>query len=487
MYSLDFILKKCTLESLLAMHIVKYLVLALFFAIFSPFAGADVSLVSGWNMVGNASTSPIIVSSTFNDSSKYTTVWKWNASSKNWMFYTPSLTDGGAAYAGTKGYEFLTSINTSEGFWINAAKDSVFLTNQSSPINQGAISIYPTSYENFKEVGLSGIVLPKVLRGDGSVFNAYGSLASTVADFDKRGKLDLFVATINYSPDKSTAQTATMGQFRFFKLLSDGTYSEDTTKLSNNTGCLHPRKAIVADFNSDGQPDIFVVCHGYDANPFPGETNKVVLSQANGTYLISDASADLGFWHGATALDVDGDGDIDLIATNNFDANRVVTFLNNGKGSFVREVKNRFPKLVGNYYSIEAIKVDGDSYPDILLGGHEWNDGGVVGAKTLILRGNVSNDYTVSTQTVIPAIPNEGVVLDFTVTGSGDGKTLWISRTSGGDGTFYQSVTLQKYVVSTGASTTVFSQRNGYWIPWLIANNNKIKAVSDLFNFEYQY
>ena len=73
-------------------------------------------------------------------------------------------------------------------------------------------------------------------------------------------------------------------------------------------GCIHPRKAIVADFNGDGRPDIFVACHGYDATPFPGEANKVVLSQPNGTYVTSNASADVGFHHGAAAADLNGDG-----------------------------------------------------------------------------------------------------------------------------------------------------------------------------------
>ena len=36
-----------------------------------------------------------------------------------WAFYTPSA-DGGAAYAASKGYDTLTTIQSGEGFWVNA-------------------------------------------------------------------------------------------------------------------------------------------------------------------------------------------------------------------------------------------------------------------------------------------------------------------------------------------------------------------------------
>jgi hypothetical protein len=58
----------------------------------------------------------------------------------------------------------------------------------------------------------------------------------------------------------------------------------------------------IADYNADARPDIFVICHGDDAAPFPGEKDQVVLSRPNGTYVISDATADVGFGHGGAAV-----------------------------------------------------------------------------------------------------------------------------------------------------------------------------------------
>ena len=77
------------------------------------------NLTQGWNLLGysGSSTLPIEI---FSDKNSISTVWKWNATSGKWFFYTPAVEDGGKSYAESKGYDFLTSINTGEGFWVNS-------------------------------------------------------------------------------------------------------------------------------------------------------------------------------------------------------------------------------------------------------------------------------------------------------------------------------------------------------------------------------
>ena len=81
---------------------------------------ATLNLVVGWNLLGNSSSTSLNVASAFGDGSKVTTVWKWVASKANWAFYTPTIADGGAAYAASKGYDFMNSVAGGEGFWVNA-------------------------------------------------------------------------------------------------------------------------------------------------------------------------------------------------------------------------------------------------------------------------------------------------------------------------------------------------------------------------------
>ena len=82
--------------------------------------GTTANVIAGWNLLGNGMSNAITVSSKFGDQNLVSTVWKWIASSNAWAFYTPTLSDGGAAYAAGKGYTLLTTINAGEGFWVNA-------------------------------------------------------------------------------------------------------------------------------------------------------------------------------------------------------------------------------------------------------------------------------------------------------------------------------------------------------------------------------
>jgi len=90
-----------------------------------------VSLTAGWNLAGNGSDAPLNVATTFADAQRFTTVWKWHAAASGgtWAFYSPALAAQGgnalAAYAGSKGYQVLESINVGEGYWVNVPANQV--------------------------------------------------------------------------------------------------------------------------------------------------------------------------------------------------------------------------------------------------------------------------------------------------------------------------------------------------------------------------
>lgn len=95
----------------------------------------------GWTLAGNGRNAVIDVPVVFgtksapvaNVSDAVTTIWKWDAISQKWAFFTPSMDlDQLATYAASKGYSVLKSIFPGEGFWVNASK-STAIADASAP------------------------------------------------------------------------------------------------------------------------------------------------------------------------------------------------------------------------------------------------------------------------------------------------------------------------------------------------------------------
>lgn len=98
--------------------------MAFLLALVSLPAQAVVILKSGWNLIGNGTDQAISASEVFGDASQYVSVWKWNSASNTWAFYSPKLSSSDLnSYAASKGYDVLTTINSKEGFWVNANRE----------------------------------------------------------------------------------------------------------------------------------------------------------------------------------------------------------------------------------------------------------------------------------------------------------------------------------------------------------------------------
>ena len=202
-------------------------------------------------------------------------------------------------------------------------------------------------------------------------FGGISSPFMAVADFNGDGNLDVYAAY--YGPNDGLNQVGTPGLL----LLGNGSGNlADGTKTVFQNGAplgYHPRELIVADFNGDNRADVYIADHGYDANPFPGAQNGLILS--SGMSQMANATANLpqqlDFTHSASAGDVNGDGFVDLIA-GNLGKTDPYLLINDGTGHFTKttaglpaEIASPAPSTPGNtkYLLFDA---NGDGHPDLL-------------------------------------------------------------------------------------------------------------------------
>ncbi len=237
--------------------------------------------------------------------------------------------------------------------------------------------------------------------------------------------------------------------------------------------CIHARKILVADFNKDSVPDFAIMCHGWDAPPYPGERSTILLSHGDG-YVLAHMSDQVDFYHGGSTADFNGDSIPDIVVTT---MAGLRVYINNGAGSFTASSTYTIP-VMRRAFHVELVDLNGDGHFDVVAGSHEWDDA----TRIVINPGN--NQFNNARSVTIPAIPGAGVIVDFVHTPATN--SLYILRTGDGknNGTvFYQGLWLQKYSLTTGISTVVYADPNwtdprfGYpsrWLRWIDEENGYI-------------
>ena len=126
----------------------------LFVAVLIPSLASTHTLPAGWSMVGNSANVAVDVKAVFGNtitptaiSTSVNSVWSWNNALSRWNFYTPSMSSQElSAYAGSRGYDVLSTISRGEGFWVNAKNQFVYDPNATgTPITSGysMVGSYP--------------------------------------------------------------------------------------------------------------------------------------------------------------------------------------------------------------------------------------------------------------------------------------------------------------------------------------------------------
>ena len=333
--------------------------------------------------------------------------------------------------------------------------------------------VWPSSYENAKRIVLPDRNVPHP-ASYGMQDGIFGS-PMAFGDFFQEGA---YAAVLAFSTFGTNGLPPSLPS-RLYTLQRGTAWVEATGAMFNDrTGCVSPRKSLVADFNRDGRPDVFFVRHGYDAPPFAGEPQRILLSQPDGTYRNSIvASAITGFTHGGSAADIDGDGKIDVVLTHTNALNSTpYVLMGNGDGTFTRDM-TRFPASVAQkqIYSLELVDLLGTGRYDLLVGGGPPDATGNTSPGSAFPNGLLRNDGTGRfTQSPFvpfpnPAAPNGfrfGLGLDFIV------RNGFIYMLQVGNG--YGAIAVQKIRIADFTSTLIYEHQGNYascnlqtWFPWL--------------------
>lgn len=257
-----------------------------------------------------------------------------------------------------------------------------------------AIPVEATSYLEAHSELKKPIKLPN-LKGKGSQPQSW-----ELADFLQNGSQTLVAGTLAKSAfDLTYYDEDKIGEIYFFTRESEEDEWVDITDLllTDNTGCVIPRKTIVSDFNNDRRPDVVFICTGLDFSLEiltekelqKGEASRILISKADGTYenkeLKHDGKYENCFCHGGAAGDIDNDGNIDILLSDTkyndpaydepkkWDKNvgRVHILIGDGEGNF--KLRDDLPDTFGSaccYYSSDLYDFNNDGYLDI------WASGG---------------------------------------------------------------------------------------------------------------
>ncbi len=202
--------------------------------------------------------------------------------------------------------------------------------------------------------------------------------ALTPIDFDHDGDQDVILMDLPVSPGPGP-----YGQGLFSALRNDGLghFSDATRTVFKRDAASGVLQLLVADFNNDGRQDLFVPAWGSDKDPQLGEQNQIFIQTPQGR-LANETNSRLpaiidSTW-GATAGDIDKDGDLDIFCcADAFSIGLGPYFLlNSGKGCFSLKIDN-LPKELqpadGDwqgyiYNSSLLLDVDRDGDLDLAMG-----------------------------------------------------------------------------------------------------------------------
>lgn len=220
--------------------------------------------------------------------------------------------------------------------------------------------------------------------------------------------LDGFIDFVSFRNDYDSPNNRQL--IRFFKGTCSGEMVYDELNSEKFFGLIHGRKILVGDYNNDGFPDIFLIGHGYDKPPFPGEYPVLLISDGEGGFEENRLTQFVSFYHGGASGDFDLDGDLDIILVTG-SSNTYLFLENDGVGNLT-DKSTILPfqdGLIQSKYSSEFYDIDNDGDLELFLFGGEGGSTSTF-VPTVYIDGN-GVDFSGEIKK-IPEVPLWELVLD---------------------------------------------------------------------------
>ena len=240
------------------------------------------------------------------------------------------------------------------------------------------------------------------------------------------------------------------------------------------------RKVAVADINADGKDDLFLLGHGWDAPPFPGEKTKLLLSHEDG-YKSVDPKLGVGFWHSGSVGDLNNDGLPDLLAVKG--GKGINSFaLQNKSGEFEqKKLQTGYSSKEKRLISGEIFDADGDGNLDLIVS--------TATSKIIIFWGDGNGSFPNKSTVRIPKPFIHVVDINFGDLDGNKKKEVLLLATQGhhpSDKDFYKGFGFMSLgVIGRKLSKPLLlaSNKKVRWFPWIYVCDLDNNGKDDVFSF----
>mgnify|MGYP006281900963 CR=1 FL=1 len=222
-----------------------------------------------------------------------------------------------------------------------------------------------------------------------------GGQGVVISDVDNNGQEDIYVSRF-YNSGYDVPN--------LLYVRNNGSFSEEG-ELRGVDDPSYSYQSLVGDFDSDGDNDVFVV--NFHRSPdWSNAPNHLYINDGSGNFidqsnnLSGNTAADS---KGATMLDIENDGDLDLVVVNSKDQHQV--YVNNGSARFNVETRGleSFRSSARNYKDVTSGDLNKDGFQDLVI----THDSGLSIAKN-----NGAGTFIPSIELAVPTSANTTTLAD---------------------------------------------------------------------------